>query len=144
MLTTNPKVIEALDLAEVAFLTAVNAEGQPQTSPVWFLREGDELVVYNRPISPRLQSLESNPRVALTLRGDRQGNGLLTIEGTAAVDEGLLPADQVPEYVDKYDAGIRRLGWTPDVFAAEYSVGVRIQVTRVRAWGMSQVIGAES
>jgi PPOX class probable F420-dependent enzyme len=144
MLTSNPSVIEALDLAEIGFLTAVNEEGQPQTSPIWFLRQGEELIVYNRASSPRLQSLEGNPRVSLTLRGDRKGNGLLTIEGTAKLDHDLPPADQIPEYLAKYGEAVRRLGWTPADFAADYSVGITIRPTRVRAWGMKNVIGAET
>jgi PPOX class probable F420-dependent enzyme len=144
MLTDNQRVTEALDLAEVGFLTAVNPEGQPQTSPVWYLRQGDELIVFNRPSSPRLESLQGNPRVSLTLRGDRLGSGLLTLEGTATVDTGLPPAHEIPEYVEKYGDSIHRLGWTPEEFASDYSVGLRVRVTRVRAWGVSHVIAAET
>ena len=143
MLTSKPGVAEALDLAQIGFLTAVNPKGQPQTTPVWFLRDGDDLIVYNQPTSPRLTSIAGNDRVAFTLRADRKAIGLLTIEGTAAVDTALVPADQSAGYLAKYDKQIERLGWAPAEFAAGYSVGIRIKVNRMRVWDIDRVIAAE-
>jgi PPOX class probable F420-dependent enzyme len=144
MITTHDGVAEALDLAHIGFLTAVDSTGQPQTSPVWFLRTGEDLIVYNRPVSPRLASIAANPKVAVTLRADRRGDGMLTLEGRAAVDPALPPADAIEAYIDKYADGIESIGSNPPQFAAEYSVGIRIEVTRVRVFGIEEVIGAES
>jgi PPOX class probable F420-dependent enzyme len=143
MLTSKPRVTEALDLALIGFLTAVDREGQPQTSPVWFLRDGDELIVYNRPKSRRLASIVDNDRVAFTLRADRQATGMLTIEGRAVVDDDLEPADRVEAYVTKYAEEIEGMGWTPEQFASLYSVGIRVRVTRLRVWAIDHVIEAE-
>ena len=143
MLTSKPGVAEALDLAQIGFLTAVNPKGQPQTTPVWFLRAEDDLIVYNQPASPRLTSIAANDRVAFTLRADRKAIGLLTIEGTAAIDTTLVPADQVPSYIAKYEKQIEGLGWTHAEFAAGYSVGIRIKVNRMRVWQIDRVIEAE-
>lgn len=136
MLSSKPGLNEAIDRSLIGFLTAVNAAGQPQASPVWFLRDGEDLIVYNRPTAARLESIVSNPRVALNLRGDRQGHAGVSLEGTAEVDESLPPAHQFPEYVEKYADEIAGLGWTPESFAADYSVGIRMSVTRVRAFGL--------
>ncbi len=143
MLTERPDVCAALDAAVIAHLTAVSPHGQPQTTPVWFLREGDEIVVYNRPKSPRLKSLAGNDRVSLTLRGDVAATGVLTVEGSARVDESLPAAHEWPEYLAKYGESIRSLGWTPEEFAQGYSVGLRITPTRLRAWGVDHVLAAE-
>lgn len=143
MLSSKPGVTEALDLAQIGFLTAVNRSGQPQTTPVWFLREGEELVVYNRPRSPRLSSISENDRVSFTLRADRRAIGLLTLEGRAVVDGGLEPADRVAGYLAKYANEIERLDWAPEQFASMYSVGLRIRVTRLRVWDIDHVIAAE-
>lgn len=143
MLSSKKGVTEALDLAQIGFLTAVDQTGQPQTSPVWFLRDGEELIVYNRPSSPRLTSIAHNERVSFTLRADNQAEGLLTIEGRAVVDDMLEPADRVDAYIAKYAQAIERLGWSPDKFASMYSVGVRVRVTRLRAWKIDNVINSE-
>ena len=135
MLTDKPKATAILDRDLIGFLTAVNESGQPQSAPVWFLRDVDDIVVYNRPTSPRLASIAANPRVSLCLRGDIRATGALILEGTAA-GGGLPRADGFPGYIDKYGREIERLGWTPASFSEDYSEGLRITVTRVWSWGL--------
>jgi len=135
MLTDKPGVASILDRDLIGFLTAVNASGQPQTAPVWFWRDVDDIVVYNRPVSPRLVSIASNPRVSLSVRGDIRATGALIVEGTAALG-GLPPAEGLTGYVDKYRREIERNGWTPESFSEDYSAGLRITVTRVWSWGL--------
>ena len=136
MLFETQGLIEAIDRAKIGFLTAVNAAGQPQTSPVWIHRDGDDIIVYNKPTAARIRSIDSNQRVSINLRGDRAGHAAVTIEGHAAVDQTLPPANDLPGYVDKYREDIAHLGWTPTSFASDYSLPIRITVTRVRAWGL--------
>jgi PPOX class probable F420-dependent enzyme len=136
MLTEKAGVAEALDSALVGFLTTVTSDGQPQTSTVWFHRQGEDLIVYSRPDSPRMRNLEANHRVAFNLRADPSGSGVLSIEGQALVEPQLPPADSLPGYVEKYLEAIESLGYTPATFAAEYSSGIRIEVTRLRAFGV--------
>ena len=140
MLTDNAKVAAILDRDLIGFLTAVNESGQPQTAPVWFWRDGNDLVVYNRPTSPRLASITANPKVSFSVRGDIRAAGALILEGTAAIG-GLPSAVDLPEYVAKYEGEIERLGWTPSTFSEMYSEGVRITVTRVWAWGLDALVG---
>jgi hypothetical protein len=66
------------------------------------------------------------------------------MEGRARLDPDLPPADQIVAYLDKYHEDIERLGWTPAQFASLYSVPLRIEITRVRAWEIEDVIAAES
>ncbi|HEX6947152.1 MAG TPA: pyridoxamine 5'-phosphate oxidase family protein [Acidimicrobiia bacterium] len=143
MLTERPDVCEALDRAHIAHLAAVTPSGQPQTSPVWYLRVGDEIVVYNRPETPRLRSIAGNDRVCLVLRGDRRADGAVIIEGRARVDADMPPCHERPEYLARYEENIIGMGYTPEAFAAEYSVGIIITPTRIRAWGVELVISAE-
>lgn len=141
MLSDKPGLAEALDRDLIGFLTAVNRSGQPQTSPIWYLRVSDDIVVYNRPKSPRFASIASNPKVAFNLRGDLRARGGVSLEGTAAREDDLPAAKDLPGYVEKYGREIERLGWTPESFAADYSVGLRIVVTRVRAFGLEELSG---
>ncbi|MEA1902456.1 MAG: pyridoxamine 5'-phosphate oxidase family protein [Actinomycetota bacterium] len=138
MISDKDGLVAALDRAPIAFLTAVNASGQPQASPVWFHRDGEDIIVYNRPTAARLRSIPGNSRVAFNLRGDRRGHAGVSLEGTAVVDESLPPATDLEGYVDKYRSHIAHLGWTPESFAADYSVPMRLTVTRVRAFGLGK------
>ena len=136
MISKKQGLVEVLDRAHIGFLTAVNASGQPQTSPVWFHRNGEDIVVYNRPVAARLRSIPANSKVALSLRGDRLGHSGVSMEGEAGVDESLPPASVLPGFVDKYADDIADLGWTPESFSADYSVPLRIAISRVRAFGL--------
>ena len=106
MLTPDTGLAKALDSAIIGFLTAVNGRGQPQTSPVWYIRDGEDLVVYNRPTAARLRSIANNNRVAFTLRADRGAKSGISLEGTAVVDSSLPPAVDFPGYVDRYGGEI--------------------------------------
>ncbi len=143
MLTSNTGLAKALDSAIIGFLTAVNGRGQPQTSPVWYIRDGEDLVVYNRPTAARLRSIVGNNRVAFNLRADRRAMSGISLEGTAVVDSDLPSAVDFPGYVDRYGEEIARLGWTPESFSTDYSVGLRITVTRVRNWGVEKLNAGE-
>ena len=140
MLSHTPGLTEALDADLVGFLTAVNAKGQPQTSPIWFIRDGDDIVIYNRARAARLRSIAENSRVAFNLHADAEGRSGISLEGTAAVESSLPPAEEFPGYVDKYDQAIADLGMTPKSFSDDYSVGIRMAVKRVRAWRVDRLI----
>jgi PPOX class probable F420-dependent enzyme len=134
MFDTRPEVAAELDTELVAWLTTVTKTGRPQTSVVWFLRRGQELLVYSQAHARKLDNLSANPQVSFNLRGDAQGDRIATFEGTATVDRSPSPAHEDPEYLAKYEGEITRLGWTPPEFAAEYPVLIRIQLDRVRSW----------
>lgn len=136
MLSDNELLAQILDRELIGLLTAVDPSGQPQTAPVWFVRDGDDIVVYNRPDTPRLSSIAVNPKVALTLRGDRRGMGGVSIEASATQDESMPPPQDFPGYLDKYKGEIELIGYTAEEFSVGYGAGVRLVVTRVRAFGL--------
>jgi PPOX class probable F420-dependent enzyme len=118
----------------VIWLTTVSPEGQPQSTPVWFLWDGESFLIFSQPGRPKLRNITENPRVGLHLRGDRSGDEVLIVEGRARRDPDSPRADRVPVYVEKYQDSIEALEWTPASFAADYSEPVRIVPERVRAW----------
>jgi PPOX class probable F420-dependent enzyme len=132
-----PRGSEALRrLAEepIIWLTTVRENGQPQTSPVWFWFDGGEFLVYSLPDTARTFNIAHNARVSLNLDGNGRGGDIVTIEGEARLDPNTPPSSEVPEYQAKYRAFIDGNGWTPESFARDYPVAVRIRPTRVRVW----------
>lgn len=119
---------------QILWLTTVRADGQPQSSPVWFLWDGEALLVFSQPDAQKLRNLASNPRVAVHLESEGTGDEVLTIDGTAAVDPDAPPSNRIEEYRVKYREGIQAMGITPDELARDFSVALRIRPTRVRAW----------
>lgn len=133
MLSSYPDVVEMLNSELVGWLTTVTPEGQPQAQPVWHVIDGEDLVVFSRPTARRLGNIVSNPRVSYNLRGDPQGDVVVSMEGNAALDPNLGSPLMSPEYVAKYTTEMVRLGWTPEEYDAEFSTPIRITITRIRA-----------
>jgi len=117
---------------KIAWLTTVRRDGQPQSSPVWFLWKYDEVVVYSKPTTQKVRNVQANPRVSVHLRDVDDGSDIISIEGEATIDERYPQASAIPAYVTKYRAMIGDLGMDPKSFAAAYSVPIRIRPTRMR------------
>jgi PPOX class probable F420-dependent enzyme len=134
MFQTRPELAAEFDQENVGWLTTVSPGGQPQSSVVWFLHVGDDLLIYSQGRAAKLNNLAANPKVALNLRGDAEGDRVATFEGTATIDRSPTPAHEDPRYLAKYEGEIVRLGWTPPQFAADYSVLIRLHIDRIRSW----------
>jgi PPOX class probable F420-dependent enzyme len=117
----------------VIWLTAVAAEGTPQPNPVWFLWDGASFLIYCRREAKRLEHIQRNPQVALHFNSDGQGEDIVVFTGTARIATGEPPADQHPQYLEKYRDGIAELVGTFQEFAA-HSVPVRVTPARVRGY----------
>jgi PPOX class probable F420-dependent enzyme len=101
--------------------------------PVWFLWDGESILVYSQPDTPKLRNIGANPRVALHLNDDGRGSDIVTVSGRAAVSDDPT-AERVPAYIAKYRELIAENSWTPESFAADYSVPIRIEPRRVRGF----------
>jgi PPOX class probable F420-dependent enzyme len=128
------RAIARLTDEKIIWLTTVRPNGQPQTSPVWFLYEDGEFLIYSLAGTARTANLEENPRVSLNLDGDGEGGNIVAIEGSARIDPDAPPSDAVAAYQEKYAGSIAGNGWTPESFAADYPVAIRITPRRARAW----------
>ena len=118
----------------VAWLTTVGADGTPQPNPIWFLWDGDSLLVYNLPTANRLRHVRERPRVALNLDSDGRGGDIVVVLGRAELSEGEPPAHEVPAYVAKYGARMTAVSGSPEEFSRTYSVPMRIHPTKVRGF----------
>jgi PPOX class probable F420-dependent enzyme len=117
---------------KIAWLTTVRRDGQPQSSPVWFLWRDGEIVLYSRPTTQKVRNVQANPKVAVHLRDVDEGGDIISVEGLASIDERYPQASAIVEYVEKYRAMIAGLRMDPAGFAKAYSVPIRIRPTRMR------------
>jgi PPOX class probable F420-dependent enzyme len=118
----------------IGWLTTVSPEGAPQPVPVWFLWDGaGSILVYSRPEKRKLRNIAGNPRVSLNLDSDAVDADIVVCWGEVRISDDP-PADQVPDYVAKYAERIAALGWTPESFAADFSVPLRIDLSRIHGW----------
>jgi PPOX class probable F420-dependent enzyme len=126
------RALERLEREVVIWLTTVRADGQPQSSPVWFLWAGGEVVVLSQPAAGKVRNVGGQPLVALHLADD-DGGDVVTIEARAAVG-GELTEAEAAAYVDKYGARIEAIGYTPESMRAAYSTVLRLRPTHARTY----------
>ena len=117
---------------QIIWLTTVRPDGQPQSVPVWFYWDGRTFLIRSRPDQRKVRNLRANPRVDLNLNSDPYGGSVLRVEGTA---ELIDPAgvDMAP-YLEKYRAGIARLGLDPEGMERAYAAAIRVTPARWQSW----------
>ena len=123
-----------LEAEPIIWLTTVAPSGQPQSTPVWFLWDQGEFLIFGVATGPKTHSIESSPRVCLHLEGNGRGGANVIFEGLARLDPTGPKADAVPAYIAKYQEFIDLFGWTAESFAADYPHVIRVSPTRARIW----------
>jgi len=109
-------------------------DGLPQPSPVWYIREGDTLLIFSKPDAPKVRNIRQRPRVALHFNTDDAGEDVVVFTGTATLDPDAAPLDALPAYLAKYGDDIPRIGMTPEQMTAVYSQALRVRLEKVRGF----------
>jgi PPOX class probable F420-dependent enzyme len=118
----------------IAWLTTVGSDGRPYTVPVWFLWEGNTILIFSQPHKQKIRNLSKNARVTLALDDTKQGDDVVIVEGTAELLDNPEISVMLPAYVEKYGALIQDMGWTPASMAADYSCGIQVTPTKFKSW----------
>jgi PPOX class probable F420-dependent enzyme len=116
------------------WLTTVGKDGTPQPNPVWFLHDGDDVLIYNLASANRLTHIRQRPRVSLNFNGDEHGGSIVVITGLARVAADERPPNQHPAYVAKYADPMANVSGSADKFAATYNVAMRIDIGKIRGF----------
>jgi general stress protein 26 len=78
-------------------MSTIDAEGYPHTVPVWFMLDGDEIVIISDRGTRKVRHIQANPKGAVAIGGDRgDGQGYL-LKGEFSIEE------------DPDDAWVRRI-----------------------------------
>ena len=119
---------------QVIWITTVSPSGKPQPSMVWFLREGDDVLILSRPETPKVRAIAANPNVALHFNGTMSGDDMIVLNGTATLERPIDLSGVPVAYREKYRSGIANIGMTEDEFYAEYSQPIRFRIARIRGF----------
>lgn len=85
-LLNEPVAQELLRSALPARLGYVALDGTPRVVPIWFHWNGKQIVLGTPPTAPKVQSLQKNPTVALSIDATTWPYRVLQIRGRANVD----------------------------------------------------------
>lgn len=134
-LTTNLGTLAArrLSAEPLIWLVTVREDQTPQASPVWFHWDGETILIYSQPHTPKLRNIARSAKVGLHLNGDAEGRDIVILSGEARVDPDAPPAHMATGMVQKYrDLGLVS---SPEAFARTflgYTEAIRVRPTGIR------------
>jgi PPOX class probable F420-dependent enzyme len=118
----------------VGWLTTVAADGRPRTAVISFLWDGEGILFYSRPDTPKVRNIAANGAVSFHLNCDPYGDHVVVIEGRAQVVPLEKRSDVHPAYAAKYREPLAHWGMDERETADDFSLPIRIHPERVRLW----------
>ena len=132
-LTENERrFVSRMAVEQVIWLTTVSANGTPQPRLVWFIWDGDAVIVYSQPEAWKVRHVRHNPHVALHFNSDPEGSDFQVMIGEAVIDEEAPPVIDEPRYLAKYREGIFGIDMTEQSYSDTFRTAIRIRPKYVR------------
>jgi PPOX class probable F420-dependent enzyme len=128
------RVSRRLREEHIIWLTTIGADGTPQPNPVSFLWDGASILVYNQTNAKRLVHIQRNSRVALNFNSNEDGDDIVILTGEARLSPEEVSADKNVAYVAKYRDSIQGRFQSPENFASQFPVPLRITIQKVRGF----------
>lgn len=125
------RVLRRLQDEEVAWLTVVDRKNAPRLLPIWFLWDGETILMYSIPNQLKLRSIEVNPQVNLHLNSDPGGGDIVVLTGDARIAPEMPEPKEIPAYGEKYSATIAGMGADPDQMSATFSTAIVVTPDRL-------------
>ncbi len=125
------RVAQRLRDEQVIWLTTVSADGTPYPRPVWFLWDGEGILIFSQPEAGKVRQIAHNPHVALNFNSDAGGGDVAVLIGEAQILKQPPAANLIKAYIEKYRQGIQEIGLTPESMQQKYSVPLRITPARM-------------
>jgi PPOX class probable F420-dependent enzyme len=131
-------VSSLLDSRLIATLATLNADGTPHVVPMWFLWEGQRVLIPTSQRTRKLKNLERDPRATVMLDDSRGGFDLrgVTLVGRAEIVRGPEALELNHRIHLKYVTE-RGLGLDPvGRYLATDDVTIRFEPTRASSWDL--------
>ena len=86
----------------IARLTTIQPDGYPHTVPVWFLLDGDDLLVFSLRETRKVKNAQLNPKGGLSMGGDPAGSPGYVVAGDIVIedDPDHLIAEQITRHYE--------------------------------------------
>src|SRR5687767_10174867 len=111
------------------WLGTVRPDGRPHMVPVWFLWDGEKVVIFSKD-DQKIRNLRSNNRVMLTVDDTKGGEDVVMVEGVAELLERGSVTPALPAYEEKYAEKLAQFNWTGESMGREYSEAISITPTK--------------
>jgi PPOX class probable F420-dependent enzyme len=125
---------ERLRAEPIIWLATVRPDGRPHQVPVWFLWDGETILIFSEPENQKIRNLRANPQASLALEALDEGGDIVVVEGRAELLDAMASEDVLAVYGAKYARLMANMGWTLESMVARYSQAIRVSPTRLIAW----------
>jgi PPOX class probable F420-dependent enzyme len=124
-----------LEQHKLAWLTTISSDGTPQPNPVWFIVDGEAIVIFSKPNQAKLKNIARHPKVAFNLEATETEEEITILTGTAEVgDTSMLSPELLDRYAVKYEQGMKGINMTREEYEAAYTSIIRFTPAKVRGW----------
>ena len=86
-------------------LATVDARGRPQVNPVWFLWDGEHVLLSVKPETQKYRNLRTRPQLAISISDPNRPNRYLEIRGTVIEFRRFTDLSWVNRLARKYTGG---------------------------------------
>jgi len=114
----------------IVWLGSVKTNGHPHLVPVWFLWDGQSVLIFSQPNNQKIRNIQHEPHVTLALDNTKVGGDVVIIEGVATLEDTEPDQATLENYKAKYGQQIQSMGWTLDSMRKDFSQALRIQPTK--------------
>lgn len=107
----------------IARMSTVGPDGYPHTVPVWYMLDGDDIVVIAERSTRKVRHILANPKGAITVGGEAGDGGGYLIKGDFSIEE------------DPDDAWVRRLTYhyeDPEQAAKDVAAWADLDIVVIR------------
>lgn len=117
---------------EILWLTTTDSRGIPQPRPVWFLWDGESVLVFSQPQAFKVAHIQNQSHVALNLNSTFTGGDVVVLLGEAQVLSTPVSKQELDAYLKKYEQGLKGIYMTESDFQDSYHTAIRITPTQLR------------
>ena len=130
-------VDERLRSEPMIWLSTVRPDGRPHLVPVWFLWDGESVLIFSQPNQQKIRNIRQNNNVMLALDTAKGGGDIVMIEGKAELLEhgNEQVGANMPAFAEKYAANLSSMNQTADDMAKTYSQAIRVTPVRFQGFG---------
>ncbi|NGX07648.1 PPOX class F420-dependent oxidoreductase [Mycobacteroides franklinii] len=118
--------IETVAIGRYVLLTTFTKDGVPKSTPMWFVTEGDELLMTTGGDSWKIKRIRRSPRVTVAVCTQRGRVISPTADGTAAVVEDPASVERIRATVLKRYGLFGRIAWALNSRRSGSRVGISV------------------
>jgi PPOX class probable F420-dependent enzyme len=128
-------IAEALERQTVVWVSSVRPDGTPHLLPLWFVWDGDSILVFSKPHAQKVRNVQASPRVMVAVGEPDADWDVELVEGVAELVAPAAKGELPDSFAAKYRDLMARAGTTGEEFAQTYSQPIRIRPTRWLNYG---------